>query len=292
MSDLNNGVETSKSGILKIALPEKDEVRTVSVIQKFWTRTQGFFYPFFTLVMLVSATEAIVRVFGIRDFVLPAPTQVFQTLISSWSYLWTNTQPTLFVVSVGFTLSLCTAVPIGILIASSKVMEKFVYPLLVTAQTIPKIALAPMLVIWFGFSATPKLVITVLISFFPMVINTVAGLQAVPQEMLDLAKSSRASRWTTFRKIRWPFALPSVFAGLKIAITLAVIGAIVGEYVGGDKGLGFVLIVAAGRLEMDLVFAAVVILVGIGMTSFYTLAFIERLTIPWHESIRKDSRGR
>jgi NitT/TauT family transport system permease protein len=285
MSNLNNGAETTSSGVLKIAPLKKDEVRTLSAIQRFWVRTQGFFYPFFTLVMLVALTEAIVRVFGIRDFVLPAPSQVYQTLIASWSYLWTNTQPTLLIILFGFSLSLCTAVPLGILIASSKIMEKFVYPLLVTAQTIPKIALAPMLVIWFGFSSTPKLVITVLISFFPMVINTVAGLQAVPQEMLDLAKSSRASRWTTFRKIRWPFAL-------KIAITLAVIGAIVGEYVGGDKGLGFVLIVAAGRLEMDLVFAAVVILVAIGMTSFYTLTFVEKLTIPWHESIRKDSRGR
>jgi NitT/TauT family transport system permease protein len=278
--------------IKKLSELPKDEVYEISFFQKFWARTQGFFYPFFTLVLLVGLTEAIVRIFEIRNFILPAPSKVFETLISSWSYLWLNAQPTIFIIIVGFTLSLCTAVPIGILIASSKVMEKFVYPLLVTAQTIPKIALAPMLVIWFGFSSTPKLVITVLISFFPMVINTVAGLQAVPQEMLDLAKSSRASKWTTFRKIRWPFALPNVFAGLKIAITLAVIGAIVGEYVGGDKGLGFVLIIAAGRLEMDLVFAAVVILVAIGMTSFYTLSFIERITIPWHESIRKDSRGR
>jgi NitT/TauT family transport system permease protein len=278
--------------IKKLSELPKDEVYEISFFQKFWARTQGFFYPFFTLVLLVGLTEAIVRIFEIRNFILPAPSKVFETLISSWSYLWLNAQPTIFIIIVGFTLSLCTAVPIGILIASSKVMEKFVYPLLVTAQTIPKIALAPMLVIWFGFSSTPKLVITVLISFFPMVINTVAGLQAVPQEMLDLAKSSRASKWTTFRKIRWPFALPNVFAGLKIAITLAVIGAIVGEYVGGDKGLGFVLIIAAGRLEMDLVFAAVVILVAIGMTSFYTLSFIEQITIPWHESIRKDSRGR
>ena len=278
--------------IKKLSELPRDEVYEISFFQKFWARTQGFFYPFFTLVLLVGLTEAIVRIFEIRNFILPAPSKVFETLISSWSYLSLNAQPTIFIIIVGFTLSLCTAVPIGILIASSKVMEKFVYPLLVTAQTIPKIALAPMLVIWFGFSSTPKLVITVLISFFPMVINTVAGLQAVPQEMLDLAKSSRASKWTTFRKIRWPFALPNVFAGLKIAITLAVIGAIVGEYVGGDKGLGFVLIIAAGRLEMDLVFAAVVILVAIGMTSFYTLSFIERITIPWHESIRKDSRGR
>ena len=291
MSNPTNTADKT-TGVKKLTQLPKDEVREISVLQKFWAKTQGFFYPFFTLLLLVAFTEAIVKIFNIRDFVLPAPSQVFDSLIASWPYLWLNTKPTLFVVLVGFTLSLCTAVPIGILIASSKMMEKFVYPLLVTAQTIPKIALAPMLVIWFGFSATPKLIITVLISFFPMVINTVAGLQAVPQEMLDLAKSSRASRWTTFRKIRWPFALPNVFAGLKIAITMSVIGAIVGEYVGGDKGLGFVLIVAAGRLEMDLVFAAVVILVAIGMTSFYTLSFIERLTIPWHESIRKDNRGR
>ncbi len=291
MSNTTSATNESKSVISTFKASPKDEIRKVSVGRRFWLKTQGFIYPFLTLVMLLIATEAIVRIFHIRNFILPAPTQIFETLFRSWPYLWTNTKPTLFVVAVGFTLSLCTAVPIGILIASSKVMEKFVYPLLVTAQTIPKIALAPMLVIWFGFSATPKLVITVLISFFPMVINTVAGLKGVPQEMLDLARSSRASRFTTFRKIRWPFALPSVFAGLKVAITMAVIGAIVGEYIGADKGLGFVLIVAAGRLEMDLVFAAVVILVAIGMSSFYTLSFIERISIPWHESIRKDSRG-
>ena len=292
MSNLTNLGNTTQSVVKKLNQQPKDEIRNINLLRKFWVRTQGFFYPFFTLILLVAVTEAVVRIFKIRNFILPAPTKVFETLLDSWPYLWLNAKPTIIIVVVGFTLSLCTAVPIGILIASSKVMEKFVYPLLVTAQTIPKIALAPMLVIWFGFSATPKLIITVLISFFPMVINTVAGLQAVPEEMLDLAKSSRANRWTTFRKIRWPFALPSVFAGLKIAITMAVIGAIVGEYVGGDKGLGFVLIVAAGRLEMDLAFAAVVILVAIGMTSFYTLSLIERFTIPWHESIRKDNRGR
>ncbi|CAB4690381.1 unannotated protein [freshwater metagenome] len=282
---------TNKSEILKFNSLPKDEIRQISLGHRIWGKTQGFIYPFLTLFMLLVVTETIVRVFHIRNFILPAPTKIFETLFQSWPYLWTNAKPTLFVVIVGFTMSLCTAVPIGILIASSKVMEKFVYPLLVTAQTIPKIALAPMLIIWFGFSMTPKLVITVLISFFPMVINTVAGLKGVPQEMLDLARSSRASKLTTFRKIRWPFALPSVFAGLKIAITMAVIGAIVGEYIGADKGLGFVLIAAAGRLEMDLVFAAVVILVAIGMSSFYTLTFIERISIPWHESIRKENRG-
>lgn len=261
------------------------------LVSRTWQRVSGVVYPILTLVVCLLLIELAVIIFDIARYVIPPPSAVFATLLSRWDYLLENSVPTVTIMMAGFALSVAIGVPLAVLIASSRLVEKFVYPLVVTSQTVPKIALAPMLVIWFGFGLTPKILVAFLVAFFPIVINTVVGLRSVPTEMLDLARSMRASGRAVFWKIRFPYALPNIFAGLKVAITLAVIGAIVGEFVGADQGLGYVLIIASGRLQSDVMFAAVTFLVVIGMGAFFAMHVIERLAIPWHESVRTENVG-
>jgi NitT/TauT family transport system permease protein len=177
-------------------------------------------------------------------------------------------------------------VPIALLISSWRVAEKALYPLLVFSQTVPKIAIAPLFAIWLGMTSLPHILITLLISFFPIVIDTVAGLKSLPLEMIHLSQSMGTTRWQMFRKVRLPFALPFLFAGLKVAITLAVVGAIVGEWVGSEKGLGYVLLLANGQLDTALAFSAIIVLTLMGMGLFFVVWILEKLLISWHVSER------
>ncbi|WP_369824575.1 ABC transporter permease [Cellulosimicrobium sp. CUA-896] len=160
------------------------------------------------------------------------------------------------------------------------------YPLILFAQVIPKIAIAPILVVWFGFGLTPKIVLAVLIAFFPVVVSAVAGLRSTDPELLELSATMGASRWKTFRKIRFPGALPQLMSGLKVAVTLAVVGAVVGEFVGADRGLGYVLLLASGNLDAPLLFADLILMSLIGVVLFLLVELLERLLIPWHASRR------
>ena len=183
-------------------------------------------------------------------------------------------------VLLGFLLSVAVGVPLAFGIAGSRVFERAVYPLLVASQAIPKVAIAPLLIVWFGFGTTPKVIVAFLIAFFPVVIDTVVGLRAIEPEMLHLAHSMGATRWQTFVKIRLPRALPSIFGGLKVAITLAVVGAIVGEFVASDRGLGHVLMIASGEMNSRLLFAAILVLTLLGVAFFVIIERLERLCIP------------
>jgi NitT/TauT family transport system permease protein len=151
---------------------------------------------------------------------------------------------------------------------------------------IPKIAIAPILIVWFGFGPEPKVILAVLIAFFPVVISGVAGLRSIDPELLELSSTMGASRWQTFRKLRFPASLPHLFAGLKVAATLAVVGAVVGEFVGADKGLGYVLLLASGNLNAPLLFADLILMSVIGIALFVAVEVAEALLIPWHASRR------
>jgi len=159
-------------------------------------------------------------------------------------------------------------------------------PAVVMSQTVPKVAIAPILIIWLGFGMLPKIAITFLIAFFPIVISTAVGLKSVETDMLDLVRSMGSSKLKLLLRVRMPTALPHMFAGLKIAICLAVVGAIVGEFVGSDEGLGYLILVSAGALDGPMTWAALVLLVVMGVLLFATVGWIERLVIPWHVSIR------
>jgi NitT/TauT family transport system permease protein len=151
-------------------------------------------------------------------------------------------------------------------------------------QLVPKVALAPILLIWLGYGAAPKIVITVLISFFPILVNTITGLSSVERSLLDLARSLEATRWQIFRKFRLPVALPALFDGMKVAITLAVIGAIIGEFVGGSVGLGYLMMVANSDLNTPMAFAALFILSLMGITLYFLIEWCETALIPWNRS--------
>jgi NitT/TauT family transport system permease protein len=250
---------------------------------------ESVLYPVLTLVLCFVAWQLVVVYGGVASYLLPKPTSIFATFYDQFPLILRNTWPTLEEIGLGYLLSIATGIPIAILIVASRIFEKSIYPILVASQTVPKVALAPLFLVWFGFGQTPKTLIAFMIAFFPIVIDTAIGLRSVPAEMIDLGRSMGASRIGIFLKVRFPFALPNVFAGLKVAITLAVIGAVVGEFVGADQGLGYLLVVANGRLDTTLLFATIMMLVLIGIVTFMAVDALERLAIPWHVSVRHQS---
>jgi NitT/TauT family transport system permease protein len=268
---------------------DEDQPASRSRFRKTWRRFDSIVYPTVAIVAVLVIWDLAVVVFDIAPYLLPKPTAVLSVLIDQRKLLWDNSIPTLQEILAGFALAVVVGIPLAVGIVSSRIFEKTVYPLLVASQTIPKVALAPLFLVWFGFGLKPKILIAFLIAVFPIIVDTAVGLRSVPSEMIDLARSMRASRFALFMKVRFPFALPNVFAGLKVAITLAVIGAVVGEFVGADKGLGQLLVVANGRLETSLMFASVFVLVVIGIISFMIVDIIGRLAMPWHVSVRRET---
>ena len=219
-------------------------------------------------------------------YLVPPPGAVAETMVADWSMLLEHTWVTTLETIVGFVLAAVIGVATAVLLVYSRTAEKSLYPLILFAQVIPKIAIAPILVVWFGFGMTPKIVLAVLIAFFPVVVSAVAGLRSVDPELLEMSATMGASRWKTFRKIRFPGALPQLMSGLKVAVTLAVVGAVVGEFVGADRGLGYVLLLASGNLDAPLLFADLILMSLIGVVLFVLVEVLERLLIPWHASRR------
>jgi NitT/TauT family transport system permease protein len=252
-------------------------------------RIAAYAYPLASLVVLVVVWQLIVSVVKPAEYLLPSPRAVVEELVLRRSLLlmhaWVTTQEML----LGFALSVVISIPMGLAIATWRPLERSVYPLLVISQAVPKVAIAPLLLVWLGFGLTPKIFVAVLIAFFPIVISTVTGLKSVPHEMTQLSRSMGLSTLAAFWKIRFPYALPHVFAGLKVGITLAVVGAVVGEFVGADKGLGYLLLFTLGRLNTRLMFADLVVLVLLGVVSFWLVQLLERKVLPWHVSVRLDN---
>jgi len=252
------------------------------LLQAAWIR------PVLFLVLLVVLWDLAIRVFHIPPYQVPAPKDVIATLATEWPTLLAEAWPTTVATLWGFLLSAAFGIPVAMLIAGSRTVESYVYPLLVFSQSIPKIAIAPLFVVWFGFGMLPKVLSAFLLGFFPVVVSAVAGFKSVEPDMLDLARAMEASRWQLFRMVILPYATPAIFAGLKVSITLAVVGAVVGEFVGSNSGIGFVLQRSIGTFELPTMFAALVILALIGVLLFWLLDVIERWTIPWHASQRYD----
>lgn len=222
----------------------------------------------------------------VPNYLVPTPPQVWAVLTGEWDFLLRHTGITLWETVLGFVLAGLLGLVTAVLIAYSKTMEKAIYPIVLFAQVIPKIAIAPLLIVWFGFGLAPKVILAVLIAFFPVVISGVAGLRSTDPELLDLSATMGASPWQTFRKIRFPNALPHLMAGFKVAVTLAVVGAVVGEFVGANEGLGYVLLVANGNLDAALLFADLFLMSLIGIVLFVIVEVAEALLIPWHASRR------
>jgi len=244
--------------------------------------------PLWLVLMLIVLWDLLIRLFKVPPYLIPNPLSVAKQLVAEWPMLWRETFPTLYATLGGFALSAVVGVPIAMWIAYSRVVESFVYPLLVFSQSVPKVAIAPLFVVWFGFGIVPKVIAAFLLGFFPVVVATVQGFKSVEGDVIDLARSMGANPFKIFLKFRLPHALPSIFSGLKVSVTLAVVGAVVGEFVGSNSGLGYVLQKANGTFDLPLMFAALVILSMIGVLLFLVLELIERWLMPWHASQRHD----
>jgi NitT/TauT family transport system permease protein len=255
-----------------------------------WRRTllSAWARPVILVLLLVALWELAIRVFSIPKYLIPAPEAVIGQLVEQWPVLLQQSIPTTWATLGGFALSIAFGIPMALVIAYSRTVESFVYPLLVFSQSVPKIAIAPLFVVWFGFGIIPKVIAAFMLGFFPIVVSTVMGFKSVDPDMLDLARSMKASRLATFLRISLPQALPSIFAGLKVSITLAVVGAVVGEFVGSNSGLGYLLQIANGTFDLPLMFAALTVLSAIGVVLFVAVDLVERLMIPWHASHRND----
>lgn len=221
---------------------------------------------------------------GIPEYLLPTPLQIGEQLIVNYSFLLKHTYVTLMESVSGFALGLALALLFALGITRSKFFEMLIYPFLVVSQTIPKIAIAPLLLIWFGYGILPKVIVSAMMCFFPIVVNTTKGLKSVDQELLDLMESYGATWIQTLIKVKFPAALPYIFAALKVAITLSVIGAVVGEFVGSDAGLGYLILQADANLDTSLMFAELICLSLMGICLFGTIGFIERRVLSWHTS--------
>jgi NitT/TauT family transport system permease protein len=239
-----------------------------------------------SFLLILVAWDLVVRIFSIKPYLLPSPLAVLKTLAENWQLLGMHTLWTSGAILAGFLAAALVAIPLAMLIVVSPLLRRLLYPPMVATQAIPKIALAPLFIVWFGFGVVPKVAVAFLIAFFPVVIDTIVGLRSIDPAMVQLARSMGAPPHRIFLRLRLPNALPMIFGGLKVASALAVVGALTGEFVGSDKGLGYVLVSASGNLNTPLLFATLVILSVIAMVFFYAVELIERILIPWHVSQR------
>jgi len=237
--------------------------------------------------LLLIVWEVCVRAFDIKPFLLPAPSVVFADIIKRPTWYLYHAYYTLLETFFGFALAVCIGVVMAVGVVYSRIIERTLYTILITLNAVPKIAVAPLFIIWLGTDLSPKIAIAMLVALFPIVIDTVLGLRSVDPEMLDMARSLKASRLQILWKIRAPCALPSLFAGLKVGISLAFIGAIVGEFIAAQNGLGFIVVSAQATFDTTPMFAAILLLALLGLFLFYLIEFLESVLLPWHVSRRR-----
>ena len=240
--------------------------------------------PLVLLAVILAAWEAAVRVFGIPFYILPAPSRIAGVLVSDHALLLGEAAVTLGEVLLGFAIALVVGVVLALLIFSSRTVERAVYPLVIASQTVPVFAIAPLLVVWFGYGMLSKVVMAALIVFFPIVVNTVDGLRAADPDMVNLLVILGARPAEIVRRVRVPAALPFVFSGTRIAIATSVIGAVIGEWVGSTRGLGYLMIHANAQLHVDLVFAVIVYLSVMATALFWTVSLVEWAALPWRRA--------
>jgi NitT/TauT family transport system permease protein len=233
----------------------------------------------------VALWWAATAVFGIRPFFLPAPPDIVTAFRAQPGYLLREAGVTLTETVVGFAIAVVAGMALAVALTAWSMLERATLPVLVALNSVPKVAMAPLLVVWLGFGLRPKVVLVILICFFPVVVATMAGITSTPAEMGELSRSLSASPWQSYLKIRLPWALPQVFVGLKVAITLAVIGAVVAEISNPSAGLGAVIVMSGMSFDTPLAFAAIVLLALMSTTLFYLVVALERLMVPWARAI-------
>jgi NitT/TauT family transport system permease protein len=230
---------------------------------------------------LVAVWELAVRSLSVPQWILPAPSLIATTALQWAPELATNGLVTLIETASGFLLALLLSLPAAAVIAFTDLPRRILYPIVLGLQSVPKVALAPLVTLWLGLGELPKIAIVILVCFFPILVNVVAGLEAAPKPMLDLMRSLNASPMMTFRRLRVPVALPHLFTGCKIAITFAVIGAVIAEFVAAQRGLGYLILISTAQAQTPLAFAAILLLTLISVLLFYAIERVERRLIDW-----------
>lgn len=246
-----------------------------------WIKNNG--QTLLTFILALLFWHFGVVLFGVKEFILPTPIAAIQTLFQA-KFRWpVNFMATFYEVVGGFLVSGLVGVILGVAVVWSEWLKRTILPFLVFLNSLPKIAVAPLFMIWFGYGIVPNILIVFLISFFPVVINTATGLVAVEEDLLDLVNYLHATKWQKMKKIQLPNSLPYIFSGLKIAATTAVTGAIVGEFVASDKGLGSIIISSQTTLATPVIFGSLILITIIGMALFGFVGMMERLLMPWEK---------
>ncbi len=245
--------------------------------------------PWLAAVGLLLVWEGAARLFAIPSYLLPTPSAIVQAGLAIPPLTWLgNIWATLRVVLMGYALAVAVSIPLAVALASSKLLSRTLYPMLVVVQSTPIVAIAPIIVVTLGASDLPRVFITFLITFFPIVVSTVTGLQSTPEELIELSRSLRAGRRREILHIRLPFAVPHIFSALKISTTLAVIGAVVAEFVAAEKGLGYFIAFSTSNFRIPAAFAGLVVLVAISLGLFRGVILVQRVFIAW--SLPKSER--
>jgi NitT/TauT family transport system permease protein len=245
-----------------------------------WNITR-LFYPVAGAAIIVLIWHFYVVLMEVPIVVLPTPLQVLKSMIADAKILTEEGWVTALECIYGFALSLAIGIPIAVVMTYSRIANQMFYPLLVASQSIPKVAVAPILLVWFGTGINSKLAMAFVIAFFPVVVDTATGLRSTSPDLLELARSLQCTRLQTFLKIQLPSALPSIFSGAKIAVTLSVIGAVIGEFIGSNEGLGNLLLTANSQLNTPLVWASLTVLSVLGMILYGFVVLAEKLFMPW-----------
>ena len=243
--------------------------------------------PLVLLALLIGGWEAAARLGWVEDYLLPAPSEVARALVEDRDILFGDAWITAQEVLLGFALALAAGLAVAVLLHLSPLLRRTFYPLVVASQAVPVIVIAPILVIWFGFGMVPKLMVIALICFFPITVNTLDGLRSVDRDQVRMFRTLGAGRWDLFRRLELPSALPYVFSGAKVAVAVAVIGAVFGELVGSDAGLGHAIQVGTAQLLTARVFAAVLLLAAMAIALFARVAAVERRAVPWAHGDRR-----
>lgn len=256
------------------------KTRGRSVVQSY-ARPAAFTVVLFALWWLLTSVTS-----SLPTYLVPSPGATWAAFADHIGYFGNNTWVTLVETLIGFLIAVGVGELVAVAMIYSTSFERTLYPLVLFAQVIPKIAIAPLFVVWLGFGMAPKIVVAVLMAFFPIVISGLAGLKSVDPEILELTSTMGANPLKVFAKVRFPASLPQLFSGLKVAATLAVTGAVVGEFVGSNSGLGYVILQANGNIDTASLFVALIIMSILGVALFALLQVVERFVIPWHASRR------
>jgi NitT/TauT family transport system permease protein len=247
----------------------------------------GVLWPLLSGAIGLALWEGLVRVFKVPLFILPPPSQVVLTIVDQWWYLLSQLAITTFAAGLGLIMAVVFGLAAGAAITASRLVDRMLTPWLVIAHAVPKVVIAPLFLVWFGFGLQSEMFFVVAFTFFPVIVNTVTGLKSADPEQILMVRAMGATPGQVLRKIQFPSALPSICAGIKLAVTLAPVGAVIGEFVASNKGLGHLLIRAVGDMDTSLAFAAVTVFSIFGVLLWRLAEWGERRVLPWHPSQRE-----